>query len=280
MLILAYRAHSQCQTSQLRQHLALRTCLDRILVSAPCEPGPSGPDKTLIAASEINISEKPFECPECARCFSRCDLLRRHQQKLHRTKTPFRTHNRRESATNAAPVQCRARNDSAAAVTAGTNSAAACMPPTVNSITHVAATATKMIASGNDSAAQCTAAQACHPSVADFSFHMDQGGTELCLPELDIPWTLPPLPAFDPDFDFEDIFVTPAWTINSTPLQYNDSPQSVAMEQRAPLDICMNDAARGSSSIRPRLGSPTEMAYHDPRGRSLSTSRTISQSLY
>ncbi|GJN70056.1 hypothetical protein PLICBS_004108 [Purpureocillium lilacinum] len=171
-----------------------------------------------------HTQEKPFECPECARCFSRRDLLRRHQQKLHRTTTPSRSCHHRESATRVASGQCRLRNDSAAAVTAGANSAAACMWPRLNSITHVDGAAMQMFASGNASAAaRGTAAQSCRPSLISFPIHSDQGETQHGLPKLDSPRTVPSLAAFDPGFNFEDIFFSPAWTIDFNSMQYDDS---------------------------------------------------------
>jgi uncharacterized Zn-finger protein len=86
-----------------------------------------------------HTKEKPFERLECARCFSRRDLLLRHEQKLHQISTPWsRPHNRRESAGGVAPGQSRAGNNSVAGPNlAASNASAASMRRRANTISHV-----------------------------------------------------------------------------------------------------------------------------------------------
>lgn len=212
-----------------------------------------------------HTKEKPFECPECARCFARRDLLLRHQQKLHQTSAPSsRPRNRRESASGVAPGQSRARKNSVAGPPAGANSAVASMRPRANTISHVDGAAMQMIASANASVARGVAAHSRHPSLAGLPVHnldlyfggmsaaLGQRGLPHGLPKLETAQissndfdtglrTAPPMAAFNPDFDFESMLFTQGSTINPNALHYNDSPQSMAMDQTSPFGPSLND---------------------------------------
>ncbi|GKT95983.1 DNA binding regulatory protein [Colletotrichum tofieldiae] len=206
-----------------------------------------------------HTKEKPFECPECTRCFARRDLLLRHQQKLHQTTTPSsRPRNRRESASGAAPG-ARARKNSVAGpnAAAAANAAAASMRPRANTISHVDGNAMQMIAAANAQVARGMppGTHSRHPSLAGLPVHnMDFGGMSAAmghrgmshgLPKLETHGinnmdfsglrTAPPMAVFNPDFDFEGLLFGPGSTINPNALHYNDSPQSMAMDQPSPF---------------------------------------------
>ncbi|KAK4076894.1 hypothetical protein Purlil1_12518 [Purpureocillium lilacinum] len=169
-------------------------------------------DLALIAAAEININVKtvaesskesdktrPHVCAACQRSFARLEHLNRHER-THTREKPFECLPESEAAPDDNAVLT--LSPPAAAVTAGANSAAACMRPRLNSTTHVDGAAMQMFASGNAStAARGTAAQSC-PSLISFPIHSDQGETQHSLPKLDSPQTVPPLLAFDPRFNF------------------------------------------------------------------------------
>ncbi|PHH91854.1 hypothetical protein CDD83_10027 [Cordyceps sp. RAO-2017] len=214
-----------------------------------------------------HTKEKPFECPECARCFARRDLLLRHQQKLHQTSTPSsRPRNRRESASGIAPGQSRARKNSVAGTNpAGPNAAPTSMRPRANTISHIDGAAMQMIASANVSVARGMAAHSRHPSLAGLPVHnldhvfggmsaaLGQRGMQHGLPKLETAQmsnsdfengmrTAPPLAGFSPEFDFEGLLFGPGSTINPNALHYNESPQSMAVEQQpSPFAQGIND---------------------------------------
>lgn len=215
-----------------------------------------------------HTKEKPFECPECARCFARRDLLLRHQQKLHQTSTPSsRPRNRRESASGIGPAQSRARKNSVAGTNpAGANTAATSMRPRANTISHVDGAAMQMIASANVSVARGMAAHSRHPSLAGLPVHnldhvfggmsaaMGQRGMHHGLPKLETAQisgndfenglrTAPPMAVFNSEFDFEGLLFGPGSTINPNALHYNDSPQSMAVDQTSPFGQGINDVA-------------------------------------
>ncbi|XP_044718896.1 fungal specific transcription factor domain-containing protein [Hirsutella rhossiliensis] len=215
-----------------------------------------------------HTKEKPFECPECARCFARRDLLLRHQQKLHQTSTPSsRPRNRRESASGIGPAQSRARKNSVAGTNpTGANTAATSMRPRANTISHVDGAAMQMIASANVSVARGMAAHSRHPSLAGLPVHnldhvfggmsaaLGQRGMHHGLPKLETAQmssnefenglrTAPPMAVFNSEFDFEGLLFGPGSTINPNALHYNDSPQSMAVDQTSPFGHGLNDVA-------------------------------------
>lgn len=53
---------------------------------------------------------------------------------------------------------------------------------------------------------------------------------------------MPLLPGIDTVSGYEDVLFTPMWAI----MQHDDFLQPIIMEQQLPLDICMDDVARGS----------------------------------
>ncbi|KAJ6439886.1 C2H2 transcription factor [Purpureocillium lavendulum] len=256
-----------------------------------------------------HTKEKPFECPECARCFARRDLLLRHQQKLHQTTTPSsRPRNRRESASGVAPGQSRARKNSVAGTTGGANAAAGSMRPRANTISHVDGAAMQMIASANVSIARGMAAHSRHPSLVGLPVHnldhvfggmsaaLGQRGMQHGLPKLETTQvssndfdnglrTAPPLAAFNPEFDFEGMFFTPGSTINPNALHYNDSPQSMAMDQTSPFGASINDVASSQpfdDGLDWLTGFDHQMSFHTSEnvvdGSSPSAISTTSQS--
>ncbi|KAG8424145.1 hypothetical protein J3458_000971 [Metarhizium acridum] len=214
-----------------------------------------------------HTKEKPFECPECARCFARRDLLLRHQQKLHQTSTPSsRPRNRRESASGVTPAQSRRKNSVAGVNAAGSGAAAAPMRPRANTISHVDGAAMQMLASANASVARGMA-HSRHPSLVGLPVHnldhvfggmsavLGQRGLQHALPKLETSQigssdfdasglrTAPPMAVFNPEFDFEGLFFGPGSTINPNALHYNDSPQSMAVDQTSPFGQGLNDVA-------------------------------------
>ncbi|KHO01200.1 uncharacterized protein MAM_00201 [Metarhizium album ARSEF 1941] len=214
-----------------------------------------------------HTKEKPFECPECARCFARRDLLLRHQQKLHQTSTPSsRPRNRRESASGVTPAQSRRKNSVAGVNAAGSGTTAASMRPRANTISHVDGAAMQMLASANASVARGMA-HSRHPSLVGLPVHnldhvfggmsavLGQRGLQHGLPKLETSQignndfdagglrTAPPMAVFNPEFDFEGLFFGPASTINPNALHYNDSPQSMALDQTSQFGQGLNDVA-------------------------------------
>lgn len=212
-----------------------------------------------------HTKEKPFECPECTRCFARRDLLLRHQQKLHQTTTPSsRPRNRRESASGVAPGTSRARKNSVAGPNAAAAAnAAASMRPRANTISHVDQNAMQMIAAANAQVARGMppGTHSRHPSLVGLPVHnMDFGGMSAAmgqrgmahgLPKLETHGinnmdfsglrTAPPMAVFNPDFDFEGLLFGPGSTINPNALHYNDSPQSMALDQASPFHGLTSD---------------------------------------
>ena len=89
-----------------------------------------------------HTKEKPFECPECTRCFARRDLLLRHQQKLHSSTTPSSRprSGRRESVAGVASG--RVRKNSVANPSSG-------MRPRANTLSHVDTATLGMLANTN-----------------------------------------------------------------------------------------------------------------------------------
>ena len=223
-----------------------------------------------------HTKEKPFECPECSRCFARRDLLLRHQQKLHQTTTPSsRPRNRRESTSSVAPGASRMRKNSVAgpvnpSPTTAVGSGSASMRPRANTISHV----DLQTLSANPS--RCLPpTHSRHPSLAGLPLHnnMDHAfagmasagmasalghrGMSHGLPKLetqtinniDFSAGLRTAPAvnFNPDIDFESLLfgATTGSTINPNALHYNDSPQSMALDPMSPFPSGLPDMSAG-----------------------------------
>lgn len=124
----------------------------------------------------------------------------------------------------------------------------------------------QMIASANASAARGMAAHSRHPSLAGLPVHnldhvfggmsaaLGQRGMHHGLPKLETAQmgsnefehglrTAPPMAVFNSEFDFEGLLFGPGTTINPNALHYNDSPQSMAVDQTSPFGQGLNDVA-------------------------------------
>ncbi|KAJ4149916.1 hypothetical protein LMH87_010690 [Akanthomyces muscarius] len=212
-----------------------------------------------------HTKEKPFECPECQRCFARRDLLLRHQQKLHQTTTPSaRPRNRRESASGVTPAQARRKNSIAGASVGAAGQGNAQMRPRANTISHVDGSAMQMLASANASVARGMGGHNRHPSLVGLPLHnfdfgsmslaLSQRGMALSLSKLDTGTnaeldpalrTAPAVGPFGTEFDFENILFGHGSTINPNALHYNDSPQSMNVDQQSPFSSSLNDLSSG-----------------------------------
>ena len=195
-----------------------------------------------------------------------------------------------------------------AGTTGGGNSATGSMRPRANTISHVDGAAMQMIASANASVARGMAAHSRHPSLVGLPVHnldhifggmsaaLGQRGMQHGLPKLETTQmnsndfdnglrTAPPLAAFNPEFDFEGMFFTPGSTINPNALHYNDSPQSMALEQTSPFGASLNDVASSQpfdDGLDWLTGFDHQMSFHTSEnvvdGSSPSAISTTSQS--
>jgi hypothetical protein len=216
-----------------------------------------------------HTKEKPFECPQCTRCFARRDLLLRHQQKLHQTSAPpSRPRNRRESASGAAaaPGASRIRKNSIAG-TAAAAAATGQMRPRANTIGHVDM---QLLVNANGSVARCMPpTHSRHPSLAGLPIHnMDHSfagmasalghrGMNHGLPKLDTHGlnmdftggmrTAPALALNTHEFDFESLLFSPPTgsTINPNALHYAESPHSMALDPLSPFPNGLHDMSAG-----------------------------------
>lgn len=122
----------------------------------------------------------------------------------------------------------------------------------------------QMIASANASVARGMAAHSRHPSLAGLPVHhldhvfggmsatMGQRGMHHGLPKLETAQissnefenglrTAPPMAILHSEFDFEGLLFGPGSTINPNVLHYNESPQSMAVDQTSPFGQAIND---------------------------------------
>ncbi|KAG6980140.1 Respiration factor 2 [Fusarium oxysporum f. sp. conglutinans] len=218
-----------------------------------------------------HTKEKPFKCPECARCFPRRDLLKRHQQKLHQiSSSSLRPRSYRGSASGVLPGERRACTNSVAGPKpAGSNGSPTSISPQASTITHIdssmmqsVAAADAFVAPGTRTMYTNTHSQ--HPSLASLPIHgldhvlggisavMEQQAAQHWQPKLetstlgDLDFSnslrLPqPKAAPNAEFDSEAFLVKPDPTVKFDSLNYNHSPQSMALKQSSPLMPSWNE---------------------------------------
>ncbi|KAL8947497.1 MAG: hypothetical protein Q9222_006226 [Ikaeria aurantiellina] len=200
-----------------------------------------------------HTKEKPFECPECSRCFARRDLLLRHQQKLHLTTTPTsRQKARRESASStAASGSMRIRKPSVSGP-----SGSASMRPRANTISHVDNATLGMLAAANSSNVRhggmdLNLGHVQHPNLSSLpgvSGYQFRGmstaaghhGNPHGLPKLDTHnfnvdvaasmRTAPPYAGFNGDTEVESLWYGQGSTVNPAQLHFSHSPHSLSMD--------------------------------------------------
>jgi hypothetical protein len=197
-----------------------------------------------------HTKEKPFECPECTRCFARRDLLLRHQQKLHMTTTPAARprHGRRESTSSTVTGSSNRVRKNSTVNPGGSGT----MRPRANTISHVGdANALGFLAAVNTSTGRTkrpTPGHSQHPSlnglpgVNGHDFRgMPTGLSRTRQPglpkietqglHLDFGSSLRTAPAFHGfphDYGFDAMF-SPG-TINPAQLHFSDSPNPLGFE--------------------------------------------------
>ncbi|KAJ3478568.1 hypothetical protein NLG97_g8546 [Lecanicillium saksenae] len=134
------------------------------------------------------------------------------------------------------------------------------MRPRANTISHVDGTAMQMLASANASVARGMGGHNRHPSLVGLPLHnfdfggmslaLSQRGMQLSLSKLDTGTTAELDPAlrtapnvgpFGTEFDFENLLFGHGSTINPNALHYNDSPQSMNVDQQSPFTSSLND---------------------------------------
>ncbi|KAH7116628.1 hypothetical protein B0J13DRAFT_571377 [Dactylonectria estremocensis] len=216
-----------------------------------------------------HTKEKPFKCPKCARCFHRRDILLRHLQTMHQTSTLL-SHpgDHSDSTSDFAPVQSRALEDSVTgSYPAVSNAPVTSITPQANTLTHVDGSMMQMIAPANASVAQDippTQTHTQHPSLAglpidslDHAFGgmsaaIGQRGVQHGLPKLETHTlgslnfhhglqTAPPIATFNAEFDFDGPFFRSGLMINPDAFHYNNSPQSIVLEQALPFTPSWNE---------------------------------------
>ncbi|KAL6411756.1 hypothetical protein AUP68_04130 [Ilyonectria robusta] len=214
-----------------------------------------------------HTNKKPFKCPECARCFTRGDMLLRHKQMLHQT-LPLSLYpqNCHESASSVVPDQSRARKNSVAGPNpAISNILATSTGLLVNAIIHVDGSMMQMITAANTPIARdipLTHTHSRYPSLDGLPIHsldydfsgisaaVGQRGMQHGLvkpttrtlglePNTDLQ-TAPSM-AFNAEFDFEGRLFEQNSTINLNVLHYNNSLQSMALEQASPFAPSWNE---------------------------------------
>lgn len=138
------------------------------------------------------------------------------------------------------------------------------MRPRANTISHVDGSAMQMLASANASVARGMGGHNRHPSLVglplqhfDFgsmSLALSQRGMALSLSKLDTGTnaeldpalrTAPAVGPFGTEFDFENLLFGHGSTINPNALHYNDSPQSMNVDQQSPFGSSLNDLSSG-----------------------------------
>lgn len=139
------------------------------------------------------------------------------------------------------------------------------MRPRANTISHVDGAAMQMLAASANASVARGLGHSRHPSLAGLPIHnldhvfggmsavLGQRGLQHGLPKLETAQigsndfdasglrTAPPMAVFNPEFDFEGLFFGPGSTINPNALHYNDSPQSMALDQTSPFGQGLND---------------------------------------
>lgn len=138
------------------------------------------------------------------------------------------------------------------------------MRPRANTISHVDGAAMQMLANVNAPVARGMGGHNRHPSLVGLPLHnfdfggmslaLSQRGMALSLSKLDTGTnaeldpslrTAPAVGPFGTEFDFENLLFGHGSTINPNALHYNDSPQSMNVDQQSPFSSSLNDLSTG-----------------------------------
>ncbi|KAG7404072.1 Respiration factor 2 [Fusarium oxysporum f. sp. rapae] len=210
-----------------------------------------------------HTKEKPFECPECKRCFARRDLLLRHQHKLHRISTrPSRPRNRPESPGGTPSGQSQACKKSLTGPDP-LKEPKLSIRPRKNTINHLDSSTIRLIAGASVSVPEGNSPShqpSSHLSLAGLPINNSDRGMLGAMGPREVQQVLPePKPgtlgsldfgnglqitnlnaSFNTNFDFESLF-GPGSMIDFNVLHCDLSPQSAALEQASPLVPSMNE---------------------------------------